>query len=151
MRATLEPSVPLDWDEQVRPAKTQGYWSLDGALSTRRFYLGMAEERGLTLRRIVLVNASATLALDSTGAAIYSFRPFVSTVKDGTETLRYLGPGRATSAYSLVQGVVFRLHDDEVLNEKMPVGMTCGVDVTKTGAPAAVNALFQAYYAITGR
>jgi hypothetical protein len=129
------------------PAKTQGYWGTLHTTATSpstppaRVYLGVVDERGLTLRRFTAV-PHTSLAASLT--AYNTFRPFVSTVKNGVATVRYLGSGRGPNTYGLNADVPLRLHDEEYFNEKLPVGAVVGIDIVTTGSPASVRIHLQA-------
>ena len=127
------------------PFESQGYWgtvhTTATSAGTARVYLGVVDERGLTLRRFYAVPATA---LAVSAAAYNTFRPFLSTVKDGVATVRYLGAGRGTNAYGLVADAPLRIHDEETFNEPLPVGALVGVDIITVGAPAAVRVHLQA-------
>lgn len=135
-------SEPRPFDS--RPYRDQTYWGTNATLgdAQTRFYLGLAEEAGLTLRRIVFVPVAA-LAVDGTN--YLTFKPFVSTVKDGTATVRYLDTTIATSTYALTADSPRRVHAKEVLNERLPKGALVGVDVAETGAVSSQYGTFQAY------
>lgn len=119
--------TPIVWSQGLSTPTSAG---------TTRHYLGVAEEAGLTVRRF---RGVATTAITLNTSNYYTFKPFVSTFKDGTATIRYLGTRRATNALSLLAGHPVRLHDEEQLNERIPQGATIGVEIVTTGTPSAVQ------------
>ena len=130
-----------DWDK--RPNETQQVWSLSitwGGTATR-FYLGIAPEAGLTLRQL---HALAPTALAKDGTNFLTFKPFVMTHKDSVASVRYLDTSRTTSAVGVVADIPFRLHDKELLNERLPKGAVVGVDITEGGAVADQTVTLQA-------
>ena len=135
-----------------RPERTQGFWAQAATLAavagTVRFYMGIADERGLTLRRLHVINRDATLAVSTT--AYHTFRPFISTVKDGVATVRYLGASRGTNTYALGKDLPLRVHDEEQFNERLPVGAVIGIDVVTTSTPTAKVVMLQASYFYSG-
>ena len=147
-----EPSARPGNPGEVEPFETQGYFSVlhttPASAQTVRVYLGVVNERGLVLRRFTAVPHTSLVA---NAAAFNTFRPFLSTVKDGTATVRYLGAGRATAGYSLLINIPFRLHAEENFNEDLPVGALVGLDIVTTGTPDATRLLIQAGYIRTRR
>ena len=109
---------------------------------TARIYLGHADEAGLRLRKVVVIPSTAVAY---SGTNYITFRPFITTVKDGTPTVRYLGVGRSTAATTLLVDVPYRVHDEENFNERLVKGAMVGVDLIVSGTmPASVRATLQA-------
>lgn len=137
----------------VQPAaRTQGYWgqvlTTAGAAGTETVHLGIASERGLTVRQFTLTPVAA---LAVSGSAYYTFKPFLITFPGGVANKRYLGTPRGTNVLGLTANVPLRIHDEEFLNEKLPIGTQVGVDIVTTGSPAAKRLYMQAGYLNHGR
>lgn len=142
----MEQRVPKDWDRLYRPESTPVYFStgpiaLATSAGTIHYRLGVADWPGLVAVRF---HALPVGALAQSGSAYHTFRPFMSKVVNGAESIRYLGTGKGTNAYGLVLGVPFRLTEEPRLNERIPEGAVLGVSVVTTSTPTAVSVAFQA-------
>jgi hypothetical protein len=136
--------TPQTYAGLVASQKVEWGSSLDLSVSNGsivRLNLGVAQEAGLTVRRFNIV-ASSSIGLSA--AAYHTFKPFLTTIRDGAALTRYLGTSRATNAYQIAVDLPFRLHDEQTLNERLSKGTIVGVEITTTGTPAAARALIQA-------
>ena len=144
--------APKDWDSLYRPENSPVYLSLPVTLAavagTVHYRLGVADWHGLVAFRFHAL-PQAALALSPT--AFHTFRPFISTVKNGAASVRYLGAGRSTAFTSLLIDAPLRLHAEENFNEDLPVGALVGLDIVTTGTPDATRLLIQAGYIRTRR
>lgn len=137
--------APKDWDSLYRPENSPVYLSLPVTLAasagTVHYRLGVADWPKMVAVRFHAL-PQAALALSPT--AFHTFRPFISQVVNGVESIRYLGTARATSGLGLAVGVPFRLTEEQRLNERVADGAVIGVSVVTTGTPTATAVTLQA-------
>lgn len=141
-----ENKIPKDWDRLYRPESSPVYFAtgpiaLATSAGTIHYRLGVADWPGLV---VVRFHALPVGALAQSATTYHTFRPFISRVVSGVESIRYLGSGKGTNAYGLALGVPFRLTEEPRLNERVPEGAVLGVSVVTTSTPDPVSVALQA-------